>query len=165
MEIDWQIDRIHTVTVYDNTIMQAIQTNATCMTFNNSYIGFVPTFIRPKRNFDTIMRSSKKILTVEVGFDSLIQRFEHNTLDGYYSFHRGESASSIVRSPVNGGGFVLELSGTSTEMINTTSLDGYSQLDGNPKSGETFRYHFRTPDPSGSANFIFGPRPRNSGVH
>ncbi|WP_254280649.1 twin-arginine translocation signal domain-containing protein [Haloarcula marina] len=157
IEIDWQTDGTHTVTVYDDTKTQVTQTSATDTTWNSGGIGF-----------DAYIYSSGTKVWYDyavIGDDSgnggessggLIEGFEHNDLSDYYSFDRGASGASIVNSPVDGGSYALELSGTTTEMINTASLDGYSQLDGYPQPGDTFSYHFRTPDAAGSANFTYG---------
>jgi len=85
------------------------------------------------------------------GTTGVIDSFEDGSLSEY-SFDRGESGASIIQDSTLAvdGSYLLELSGTSTELISTTGLSAY------PSGGDTFNYRFRRSPGAVAWNITYG---------
>jgi hypothetical protein len=146
LEVDWQTDGTHTVTLYNDTGGQVTQLSTTDSTWTDGGIGL----------FGRELNSGANVYVDEVIIDSrgssqstdpseteiAIDDFEDGTLNEYSVYREGPA--TLVSSPTYSGSQALAIDQTATDVVSMAGLPYY------PQAGDTFSTRVRwTPDANG----------------
>jgi len=147
VHIDWQSDGTHVFTLFDDNGSQVSQISATDSTWTAGGIGYDAYLGDGGTVYidHTQIHSGREIVSANEVIDS----FEDSDLSEYH-FDQGSSGANIVSDTTYAGSSVLEISGTNTEMISTSSFDHY------PSAGDVFSSWVRGTGGADDINFTYG---------
>lgn len=136
LEVDWQTDGTHTITLFDESGSQVTQLSATDSTWTDGGVGF---FGREANSGATVHFDEAVIGDPGAGGGvsglGTIDNFDDSDLGEYTVYRQGPA--TITSTPTANGSGALKIDGTSTDVVSMSGLPAY------PAAGDTFSVRVR----------------------
>jgi hypothetical protein len=159
LEVDWQTDGTHTVTLYNDADGQVTQLSSTDTTWTDGGVGFYGRELNSAATvyFDEAVVDSApaELGPIPTERTLLLDDFSDRQLSEYETY-REESAVEFVSAPTFYGSTALSVSGDSAELISTSGLGIY------PRQGDTFACRIRWTGNANALRFNYGVQDRDN---
>jgi hypothetical protein len=147
VEINWQTDGTHALTLYDDAGSKLSHISGSDSTWRSGGIGY-DAYLGDGGTvyFDSVkMTSGREVLE----FERVVDGFEDTGLTEY-EFDGSSSGVTVVDRPTWGGSGALKVDDVNRELISTSGLDNY------PGAGDVFSCWVRGTDGADDVNFTYG---------